>query len=359
LWLSVPAGIIIFIVCLSGTILVFQDEIQEIMHPQLYFNSNKGQKPLSLEVLIPKVQNQLKNNQIKDVRIFSDVNRNYAMGLTEGFRTTAYVNPCTGEITGIYDFKESSFYWIMSLHRWLLDDTRTWGKYAVGIATLIFIVILISGVIIWLPKKWKKQRFVVETKKGKKRLFYDLHSVLGAYAFLILFISAITGPMWSFEWYRNGVYKILGAELPKRGEAEKAGKGRIRGQETKLNTEQNTDYTQWQKVANKLQKQNLQNEYIIIQNGSALVHQKHAPTLRASDKYEFEKETGVITSSQFYKDQPYDAKIPGWYHDLHVGTYWGIWSKILTFIAGLIGTSLPITGYYLWWRKWKRKVKTI
>lgn len=364
LWLSIPAGIIIFVVCLSGTILVFQDEIQEMANPNLYFNATEKHKPLPLEVLIPKVNEQLKDNQVKDVRIFSDGHRNFAMGLADGFRKTAYVNPYTAEITGIYSFRESPFYWIMSLHRWLLDDTRTWGKYAVGIATLFFIVILISGVIIWFPKKWKKQRFVVETKKGRKRLLYDLHSVLGSYAFLILFISAITGPMWTFDWYRNGIYKILGTESQKQGERERNAKnndanGRNHEQDKKQQDEQKPDFAQWQKVVKQLQTENTQNEYIFVQNGSAQVHQQSAPTSRASDKYDFENETGKITSVMQYKDQAYTSKIPAWQRDLHMGAYWGIWSKILTFIAGLIGTSLPLTGYYMWWKKRKKKLQTL
>jgi uncharacterized iron-regulated membrane protein len=114
----------------------------------------------------------------------------------------------------------------------------------------------------------------------------------------------------------------------------------------------------WQKVADDLIAQNPDFEYVRVQNGSAAVHQKNASTSRATDKYEFDKETGEISSVELYKNQKLSAKIPGWQYDLHVGNYWGIWSKILTFIAGLIGASLPLTGYYLWWTKSRRKKKT-
>lgn len=45
----------------------------------------------------------------------------------------------------------------------------------------------------------------------------------------------------------------------------------------------------------------------------------------------------------------------GWINSLHMGNYWGIWSKIFTFIAALIGASLPVTGYYLFYIKEKNK----
>lgn len=359
-WLSIPAGLIIFIVCFTGTILVFQDEIQELTYPQRYFNKTQGQQALTLDVLIPKINEQLKSQNIKEVRIFSDPQRNYAMALEGKNRQTAYVNPYTAEITDIYTVSKSPFFYIMSLHRWLLDDTRTWGKYAVGIATLMFIVILLTGLFIWMPKKWKKNRFVIETQKGKKRLFYDLHSVLGVYAFLILLVCAATGPIWSFQWYRNGVYKILGAEVQTGEPTEKRKpQGESHGENQGGNNSKTAlpDFSKWQLLATELQKQNPNYDYIVIQTGSASVHQKNAATSRALDKYQFDATSGAITQTQLYADQSYTSKIPGWYRDLHVGAYWGIWSKILTFLAGLIGSSLPITGYYLWLSKKKKKRK--
>ncbi|MDD3078824.1 MAG: PepSY-associated TM helix domain-containing protein [Paludibacter sp.] len=344
-WLSIPAGLIIFIICLSGTMLVFQDEIQEWANPQRYFHEQTHEVPLPLEELILKANKQMTDNQVKNVKIYADPAKNYAMGLAKGFRLTAYVNPYTGQIVEVYSPKESPFFWIMSLHRWLLDDTRTWGKYSVGIATLLFIVILISGFVIWFPKRGKKNKFLVETQKGSKRFYYDLHHVLGAYAFLVLLISAVTGTMWSFDWYRNGVYKLLGAEIPQQRSPEK----------TKKNRDAKVAFSSWQKVVDELCTLNSDHEYVVVENGKALVHQKKAPTSRASDKYKFDQQSGKIVSVELYNQQSYSSKIAGWYHDLHVGSYWGIWSKIFTFVAGLIGTSLPLTGYYIWWRKVKKK----
>lgn len=349
-WLSIPVGFILMITCLSGSILVFQDELQEWAHPERYFVEPTTEQPIPLEQLIPMVNSQLTDNHVKDVRINSDAGRTYAMGLAEGFRVTAYVNQYTGEVTDIFSYRESPFFVVMSLHRWLLDDTRTWGKYSVGISTLVFVFILITGVIIWFPKKLKKRSFTIQGKKGFRRLMYDLHSVLGAYAFLILFVGAVTGLMWSFEWYRNGVFRLFGAEVPQ----EKAREGGGRGEKKEP---QKVNIEIWQSVADELKQQNPNFKYVRIQDGSAVVHQKNAPTSRATDKYDFDKQTGTITNITLYKDQDKVSKIWGWTYSLHVGNFWGIWSKILTFISGLIGASLPITGYYLWLRKKRKKKK--
>lgn len=80
-WLSIPVGIILVIVCLSGSILVFQDEIRKWAHPERYFVNTTRQEPIPLEQLISMVNSQLTDNQVKDVRIESDSKRTYAMGL--------------------------------------------------------------------------------------------------------------------------------------------------------------------------------------------------------------------------------------------------------------------------------------
>lgn len=346
-WLSLPVGLIISITCLSGAILVFQDELQEWRSPDRYFVASVGHAPLPLDSLIPMVNRQLTDNQVKDVRIPSDPRRNYAMGLAEGTRITAYVDPYTAEVKDIYSFRKSPFYIVMSLHRWMLDDTRTWGKYSVGISTLIFVFILISGLIIWFPKKFKKSKFTIKWRKGTKRLLHDLHTVLGAYAFLLLFIGAVTGLMWSFDWYRNGVFRLFGAEIPE----EKSQGGAGRGEKKAVRP----DLSVWQVVADNLAFENPNNEYIRIQDGSAAVHLKNAPNSRATDKYDFDKATGEITDITYFREQEKSSRVMSWAYALHVGNYWGIWSKILTFIAGLIGATLPLTGYYMWWKKRKKK----
>ena len=35
----------------------------------------------------------------------------------------------------------------------------------------------------------------------------------------------------------------------------------------------------------------------------------------------------------------------------HTGSWGGLFSKVLQFGAGLIGSVLPATGYYMWWKR--------
>jgi uncharacterized iron-regulated membrane protein len=366
LWLAVPAGLIITVICLTGAILVFEEELLHLRFPDRYFVAKEYVgEPLPLHELIPIVNAQLDTNSVANVRIWADQQRTYAFGLKNGFRTTAYANPYTGEVTGVHVLRETFFFKMMALHRWLMDGTRTWGKQIVGVSTVLFIVILISGIIIWIPKNKKalKAHLSVQFKMGFKRFWRDLHISVGMYVSIFLLLSALTGLMWSYEGYRNQVVRLFGAEVQVQGghggqrsggHSSQGGQGQ--GREVR-NTPNALDVTHWQSVVATLVNQNQGFQNLRIQDGSASVLTKDAPHGRATDQYQFNTETGEIAASKLYA-QTHDAgKIMGWVYALHVGDYWGVVGKILAFLASLIGASLPLTGYYMWYVRTKRARK--
>lgn len=359
LWLSIPVGVIIFIVCLSGAMLVFQEEILHLVNPSHYYVSEVKGEPMPLDKLIPLVNEQLTENSVAGVQIFSDPERTYTMTLKEGFRVSAFVNPYTAEVTGYYYYQQTPFYTIMRIHRWLMDGTRTWGKYAVGISTMLFVIILITGLCVQPGKFFRKNTFVISRGKGKSRLLYDLHNVLGVYACILLLVGALTGLMWSFTWYRTGVFKLFGTEYVStnhhgsRGGSSRGGGSGAGGQQK----EKPLNVARWQQVFAHVKAENPDMEFIRMQDKKAAVHLAGSMRSRAVDTYNFDPRTGEIKSIDYYKDAAKSTRIWGWVYSLHVGNFWGIWSKILVFIAALIGASLPVTGYWMYFKKLSRKKK--
>lgn len=346
LWLSLPVGLIITIICITGAILSFETEILEAYYPERYFVEEVKDKKIPVDQLIPIINTQLKDNTVSGIKISSDPKRTYIASLSNGFRISAFVDPYTGELKGTYSFRDSFFFTMISLHRWLMDGSRTWGKYTVGITTILFIFILISGLVWWAPtdKKKLKSRFTIKTKSGWKRFFHDLHVSLGIYVCVFLLISALTGLMWSFEWYRNGVCKLFGVEIP----AEKGGHG---GGEREGKKTKEINYQSWQTALDNLTEQVPQNEYITISDGSATVLDKSAPHLRATDKYTLDNKSGEIIKASLFSEQKSVSKIMSWAYALHVGAFGGIIIRILTCLACIIGGTLPLTGYYIFYLK--------
>jgi len=94
----------------------------------------------------------------------------------------------------------------------------------------------------------------------------------------------------------------------------------------------------------------------VTSNAVSIVSNNVFSNNRASDRYTFDSETGVITEISLYSEQPRQNKLRGWIYSFHTGSWGGIVVKILYFIAAIVGGLLPLTGYYLWFkRKYKRK----
>lgn len=350
-WLSIPVGLIIVVVCFTGCLLVFDTEILEMYYPERYFVNEVKADKIPLDKLIPLINEQLTDNEVASVKVSSDPKRTYTMMLKEGFRISAFADPYTGKVTGIYEFKEGFFYKVMALHRWLMDGSRTFGKYTVGISTLMMAFILISGLFIWVPKagkKWKS-RLVIKTTAGRKRLYHDLHIVLGMYACIFLLVCSLTGLMWSFDWYRNTVFAIFGEKEKKEEKNDKHDRGDEKGK--------GNSTIQWDAVLANVRAIEPDFQTITIQKGGASVFPASAAHFRVSNKYAFDAETGAITKTTLYADTPVNARVFAWAYALHVGDYWGVWSKILTCLASLVGTSLPLTGYYMYFFKRNKKNK--
>ena len=102
LWLSVPFGVIITVICLSGAALVFEDEVMELCRHDLYYVEKAGGAPLPVEHLIGKVAETLPDSvTVTGVSISSDAERAYQVSLSKPRRASIYVDQYTGEVLSL------------------------------------------------------------------------------------------------------------------------------------------------------------------------------------------------------------------------------------------------------------------
>nr|WP_185155201.1 PepSY-associated TM helix domain-containing protein [Phocaeicola sartorii] len=366
LWLSVPFGLIIALICFSGAMLVFENEVVELTRHELYYVKKVETVPLSVDRLLEEVELTLPDSvSVTGISIFPDPERTWQVNLSRPHRASMYVDPYTGEIKGKYE-RPAFFVTMFRLHRWLLDSMRAedgvfWGKMIVGFSTLLFVVVLISGIVIWWPRTRKalKNSLSISVGRGFRRFWYDLHVAGGMYALLFLLAMALTGLTWSFGWYRTGFYKVFGVEVQQGGAHGGAARrgGRGSGQSGK-NASHSSSYVCWQQVYEQLALNNPGYKQITLSDGVANVSFNTFGNQRASDRYTFNPRSGKIDEVVLYKDAEKAGKIRGWIYSVHVGSWGGMLTRLLTFIAALIGATLPLTGYYLWIkRSWRKKVR--
>ena len=353
LWLSVPFGLLITLICFSGAMLVFETEVMELCHRDLYYVEKVGPAPLPMGKVAEKVAATLPDSvSVTGVTASSAPERAWQVNLSKPRRASVYVDQYTGEIKGKYE-RAPFFMTMFRLHRWLLDSMKPdggifWGKMIVGTATLMFVFVLISGIVIWWPrtKKALKNSLKIVAGKGWRRFCYDLHVAGGMYTLVLLLVMALTGLTWSFSWYRTGFYKLFGVETTQGGGGRHGAPAQ---------TAAHSPFTSWQKVYEELKELNPDYKQIAVSKGSATVSFNRLGNQRAADRYTFNPRSGEITGATLYKDADASGKIRGWIFSVHVGSWGGLTTRILSFLAALVGASLPLMGYYLWIRRLVRK----
>lgn len=337
LWLSVPFGLIITLVCFSGAILVFENEVNEWFRHDLYYVETVKESPLPMDKLLEKVATTLPDSvSVTGVSISSDPGRAYQVSLSKPRRASLYVDQYTGEVKGKSE-RSGFFMFMFRMHRWLLDSMNPgnegifWGKMIVGVSTLLLVFVLISGIVIWWPRTRKalKNSLKITATKGWRRFWYDLHVAGGMYALIFLLAMALTGLTWSFPWYRTAFYKVFGVEVQQRAAQGHEQKSDAQKRDTKLaahrekkregnevrkgersgRPENNhsdmysvtSPFVYWQEIYDKLRHQNPEYKQISISSGTASVSFNRFGNQRASDRYSFNTDNGEFTETSLYQ----------------------------------------------------------
>lgn len=230
-------------------------------------------------------------------------------------------------------------------------------------------LLLLSGIVIWWPKTLRGLRNGLKITVNRSRhLFWrSLHAAGGMHALVFLLVMALTGLTWSFKWYSDGFNALFGVHKTEKGSSQggssktaKAGGsadgGKSDGKEMADRAGNPTDiYAKWQDVYNYLRTHNAGYEQITVSEGSADVSFGALGNQRAADKYKFDNTTGRIISASIYSEGGVSSKINGWIWSVHTGRWGGLLTRLIWLVAVLIGTALPLTGYYLWIRRLLRR----
>lgn len=356
LYLSIPVGIVISIICLTGAGLVLYKDIHKLFNADLYKIEVVENAPLSMNVLVDKLLTQLPaKDTVTRVMVYADEGLSYQFQLKNS-RGEFFVNQYTGEFLGSHHaFKDGGFYQTMFYtHRWLMNYNRdfSWGKQIVGVSTLILIFVIITGFFIWLPRGIYslKKGLSICTKRGWSRFFYDLHVAGGMYIAGWLLILALTGLMWSFSWYRPMVGSLFGIEFAKKSSIKAKS---IAQKESPIK------YELWDNVLREIKANDENLIYTSINQDRAYSYNNVYGNTRSYDTYSFSRIDGKIDEVELYSSKPESSRFMGWMYSIHVGTWGGLMSRIATFIVSFLGGVLPITGYYFWIKKELRKRKRI
>ena len=380
LYAGLTCGLIVIAVCLTGTIYVYNTEIREFFDSERYFVEKEG-KVIPLDELKSTLETQY-SSQVVGFQVFGQEGRTLQFSLKkpgEENSITYFVNPSSGEVVADNAQKtttETFMGYLFSTHRWLLLDkvetpildsmsNQDLGRLINGIATSLFLLGVLTGIFLWLPKKAKnwKQGLTVKWSGNWKRINHDLHNALAFYSLISLFIMAVTGPFWSFGWYKTGWQKTWDTyQAPK--------------EEPKANSAQETEPIQdslpqpADPVVSLDELLALANQQLPYEGNVRFTLPEDADgdigvsksrigffARAGADQLKVIPATLEVKETILFGELPVRQQIGKSVKALHTGEIFGQLTKFLWFIACAVATSLPITGTLIWWNKRSKKGK--
>lgn len=366
LWLGLVSGIVVFLLAVTGCIYVFNEEIKQFTRYDLIHVDQGKENRLPLSELMGKVQDCIGfEKEISFVNVYKDPEKSWVFyfykkkkGGISYFQTidyyqSVYVNPYNGKIKGIIN-EEISFFNIIKMLHWSLLLKSSIGQPIVGYSTLIFVFILISGIVLWWPRNFRKSKNLFRIKWKKNTSFFrkllELHNVLGIYSVFVLLIIALTGLVWSFKWFMITVYVIASGSLSKPDLSVPESKF-VPGQAVSCIDLAFAD------VKGKYSDAEVFRVYPAKDSISSIgfyVQQKEGRYAVSHQAY-YDQYTGKCLKERKHSDKNLGEKLITANYDIHSGGIWGFTGKIIVFLVSLFCASLPVTGFLMWREKRKQR----
>lgn len=353
LWIGIVTGIPVIIISLTGCLLTFEQEIMAMARSWWEVEVPENGATLPPSILRSKVAAQLPEMKIRRLWYYGE---GKAVKITpDNSDSLIFANPYTGELLSLQDH-EDWFHFIEEghTHLWIPGEA---GHQVVSWVTLLFLILTITGIVLWWPDKWNareiKQAFTIKWKAKFKRLNYDLHNVLGFYSLSLALIMTLTGLMMGFQFVNKSVMKMLGAKAQK----EEITVIQPGPDEVPATIEGKVDLI-WQWVTTRIGENNRDQISIHFPKEDAKF------IYACTDMYNgtwrelnFDIHTLALLSSSHTRIS--DDTPANWLrrsnYSLHVGAFGGLFTKWLYFLASFICGTLPVTGFLVWWGKRKKK----
>ena len=359
LWLGLASGVIVCFLGITGCLLVFEKEIERITIPEQFVQVES--KPY----IAPS---QLKENAEKSIgnnrKIISvEYEGRDKAAVAYYYNADEYflvlLNPYNGKVLRVKNMNHDFFRVVINGHFYLWLPP-TIGQPIVATSTLIFVVMLITGIVLWWPrnKAALKQRFSIKWKASFKRKNYDLHNVPGFYVTLIALFISLSGLVMGFQWFARSVYFVSsgGKSMPAYPQVSS---DTLRAKSASPLA--STDFILQQMAASIQPDEAVGVEFPTSKEAAIEVNVNHkVGTYYKSDYYYFDQHSGKQIPAKgvyagSYKGASAADKIQRMNYDIHVGAIGGLPTKILAFCGSFVAASLPVTGFLIWLGRKKKK----
>ena len=358
LYLGLSLGLVFVLAGLTGSLLVFYVELDEVINPQLQISVTQGQHQTQPYEAIFQAIQQAHPERNASWRLEIPRN-NQAMLMARYYKPVekvdrsfapliVWINPYTTEIVSARFWGDFVMTWLFDLHYALLLDTT--GKTLMGIIGLLLLIPIITGIYLWWPTPGKlRQALSIKRGSSKPRFVFDLHKTNGVYSFVILFILIVSGVILELP----AVFKPAINYLSPLYQAE-ANESPYRDGYSRITVDQAVSIAlevypkailRWIETPDG---QEGTYRVMLYQQGEASF--RFPKTMVWINQYD-----GAVLSTRNPRQENLGDTFMNWLHPLHNGEIAGMTGRLLVFTSGFIPVILYVTGVIRWLQKRRAK----
>ena len=365
---GVVAGVVIFIMSVTGALLTYQRQMTAWADMRGYWiEPSEGAKRLPADAFLAKVTGAQPDLAPTAIVIRSAPGA--PASLAAGPGRQVFVNPYSGEVLGegngqgMRDFFRTVVEW----HRYvaMAGDSRPTGRAITGASNLMFLVIVVSGLFLWWPRTWTSAalRNILWFRGGLagKTRDFNWHNTIGFWSAIPLAIIVAGGAVISYPWATALVYQAYGEQPPAPAGglgARGGGPGATAdGADLTVNVPLEAlvaraegQMPDWQTISIALPSGNAPRIVLTLDAGDGGQPQKRATLI-------LNRRTGAVERWEPYSSQSAGRRARTWLRFAHTGEVYGLAGQT---VAGLVtagGAVLVFTGLalalrrFLSWRK--------
>ena len=358
---GVTAGLVILIMSLTGALLTYERQLVEWSDRAFRVTPAAGAQRLPVQTLLDRVASTQPDITPTAVTVRAD--REAPVTINTGQRTL-FVDPYSGRVIGepTADVRR----WMSELrawHRWLAIEgpNRPIARAVTGWSNAIFLFIVLSGMYLWLPRRWSWQNvqavvFFRGGLRGKARDF-NWHNVIGIWSAVPLALVVATAMPISFPWASNLIYRAAGETPPRQGGGPSGDRGPAPGAGAPrqpqpvrvanldpLLTRAEQQAPDWRSINLRLPTALGAPLAFAIDRGNG-----GQPQLRST--LTLDAHTGEVVRCETFASQSLGRRLRSWSRFTHTGEAFGMVGQTIAGLVSAGGVVLVYTGLALAWRR--------
>lgn len=359
LGVGIAAGIVVFVLALTGALLTYEAQIKAAFEPSVAPSVDKAEM-LSTDELVA-IARPVFSGRTTTLDIYRDSSKPVAV--KAGRHDYKLLDPYTGQfIATETNPSEGFFEFVEDLHRSLAGGRNSIGADIAKAANLAFLFLILSGIYLWMPKRWKgyflKQRILFTKMPTAKARDFNWHHVFAFWMLIPLIAVVGTGVVISYGWANKLVFETAGLDVPMgRG---KGGGMWAKSSSTGVSDKPVEELVSFQAIYEKarLVRDDWNSLSIIVPGNEkaksvdVLIDRGNGKQVALQQQITYSRETGDVIKEQGPDQLATPTQtLKRYIRFLHSGEVYGIIGQTLAGLASVASLFLVWTGLALAWRR--------